>query len=116
MEELLGGLKEFLSTDDGKKAAEAIKNMLGQADSQDIPQVDDQQELSEDMPDISKLVRLASIAGSVKADASATNLLLAIKPHLSRKRQERVDGAIKLLKLGALLPIIKETDILSEIL
>ncbi|MBR5452375.1 MAG: hypothetical protein IKV36_05240 [Clostridia bacterium] len=36
------------------------------------------------------------------------NLLLALKPHLSKPRQERVDSAVKLLKLIPLLPLVKQ--------
>ncbi len=42
-----------------------------------------------------------------------SQLLIALKPHLSAERGEKVDKAVKLLKLAKLLPLLKETDILK---
>ena len=36
------------------------------------------------------------------------NLLLALRPNLSAERRERVDGAIKILKLIELAPMLKD--------
>jgi hypothetical protein len=40
------------------------------------------------------------------------NLLNALKPHLSEPRREKVDTAIKLLKIIELFPLLKESGIL----
>ncbi|MBQ5886016.1 MAG: hypothetical protein IIW79_06350 [Clostridia bacterium] len=45
------------------------------------------------------------------SDDSRTRLLLALKPHLSDKRRERVDKAIKIMKLLAIMPMITESGI-----
>ena len=45
------------------------------------------------------------------SDDSRTRLLLALKPHLSEKRRERVDKAIKIMKLLAIMPMITESGI-----
>lgn len=47
------------------------------------------------------------------SDDSRTKLLLALKPHLTEKRRQKVDSAIKLLKLIELLPLIKESGMLD---
>ena len=39
-------------------------------------------------------------------------LILALRPHLSEKRRERADAAIRLLKLIDLLPLIKGSGLL----
>lgn len=44
---------------------------------------------------------------------SRTQLLTALKPHLSEPRREKVDTAIKILKVLELLPLIKESGILK---
>lgn len=62
--------------------------------------------------DISKIMGLVSAFGNMKSDRR-TELLLALKPHLSVERRERVDKAVKLLKLAALLPLIKEQGLLD---
>lgn len=45
------------------------------------------------------------------ADDSRTRLLLALKPNLSEKRRERVDRAIKLMKLMAIIPALSESGL-----
>lgn len=42
-----------------------------------------------------------------------TRLLLALKPHLSEPRQEKINTAVKLLKLIELLPFLKESGLFS---
>ena len=42
-----------------------------------------------------------------------TRLLLALKPHLSEPRREKIDTAIKLLRLVELLPFLKESGLLQ---
>ncbi len=71
--------------------------------------------LSDNMPDIgsiSKIMRVVSLLKSGQND-KRTNLLLALKPHLSSERAKRVDKAISLLKIASLLPVLKEEGILD---
>ncbi len=51
-----------------------------------------------------------------KNDDARTNLLLALKPHLSEPKREKVDTVIKILRLLELLPILKESGVLGKIL
>lgn len=57
--------------------------------------------------------KMISIISRLKSDCddNRAKLLLALKPHLSSPRQEKVDTAIKLLKLIDLLPLLKESGI-----
>lgn len=59
-----------------------------------------------------KLIGLMSALNS-GADDKRAGLLLALKPHLSVDRQERVDKAVKLLKIASLLPVLKEQGLLD---
>ena len=43
-----------------------------------------------------------------------TQLLLALKPHFGERRQARVDRAIKMIRLFSLLPLLRQSGILSE--
>lgn len=65
--------------------------------------------------DIGKIMGLMSAFNNQQSDRRS-NLLLALKPHLSNERQERVDKAVKLLKIAALLPVLKEQGILDSLL
>ncbi len=60
--------------------------------------------------------QLASIMRVMSAfnnsgDDARTRLLLALKPHLSEKRRDRVDKAIKLMKLISVMPLITESGL-----
>ncbi len=45
-----------------------------------------------------------------------SRLLLALRPHLSEDRREKVDKAVKLLRLASVVPLLKESGMLSDIL
>lgn len=59
--------------------------------------------------------RIMSIIGKIEnsGNDNRARLLLALKPHLSARRGEKVDSAVKLLKLIDALPLLKESGILD---
>ena len=67
-------------------------------------------------PDIGDMLRLAELAGSAVKPDSRTELLLALKPHLSEERQKKVDKAVKLLRLLAVWDTARESGLLSDML
>ena len=70
------------------------------------------------IPDSNELMNIMSIVSQLNAknDDARTNLLTALKPHLSEPKREKVDTAIKILKLLDLLPILKESGVLGKLL
>lgn len=66
---------------------------------------------AEDM-DPAALLSAISALRSADTDARAA-LLLALRPHLSSGRQQRVDTALKLLKLVQLLPLLRAQGLLN---
>lgn len=95
-------------------ALENIRNMasglLGGAEApQSAPP-----EAAVEMPNID-IGRLMSVMGRLnngKTD-ERTKLLLALKPHISEKRRERVDNAVKILKLLDMLPLLKDSGLFN---
>ncbi|MBE6787187.1 MAG: hypothetical protein E7537_02440 [Ruminococcaceae bacterium] len=65
-----------------------------------------------------ELMNIMSIVSKLnqKNDDARTNLLSALKPHLSEPKREKVDTAIKILRLLDLLPILKESGILGKLI
>ena len=63
--------------------------------------------------DAAQIAKIMSVMSRLKggSDDSRSNLLLALKPHLSAPRREKVDTAIKLLKLIDLLPLLKDSGL-----
>lgn len=60
-----------------------------------------------------EIAGVMKIMGALKNNASdqRVGLLVSLRPHLSEKRQKRVDDAIKILRLVSLLPLLKDMNI-----
>lgn len=63
--------------------------------------------------DPAQIGKIMSVMSRIKSghNDSRSNLLLALKPHLSTPRREKVDTAIKLLKIIDLLPLIQDSGL-----
>lgn len=121
-ENLLSRVSDFLNTDEGARILSDLKSSFGVTDesSKNAAGMPDLSGIfggaagakKEDSPsnniDISRLIPLISAISSAKTDDRATNLLISLKPLLSKERIPRVDHAISLMKIIALLPILKE--------
>ena len=64
--------------------------------------------------DLTKLMGIMTVLNT-KNDDSRAGLLLALKPHLSPERRDRVDKAVKFLKIASLLPVLREQGLLDII-
>lgn len=62
-----------------------------------------------------EMAGLISIVSRLKnsSDNPRSQLLNALKPHLSEPRREKVDTAIKILKIIEILPLMKDSGILN---
>jgi len=108
-EKLAGILNDPESMDRVKKMAESI---LGD-DSAKQPASDFGN--VGDMLGNEELGTIMSIIGKLKTSGNdnRAQLLTALKPHLSAPRQEKVDTAIKILKMIEILPLIKDSGIIK---
>lgn len=94
-------------------ALEGIRNMasslLGSA-----PPMKEEPQGDIIMPDID-IGKLVSVIARLKNSGTdeRSRLLLALKPHLSEKRRERVDKAVKILKLLDVLPLIQDSGVMG---
>lgn len=66
--------------------------------------------------DLGSLMKLQGIMGAMTQKDKNSELLLALKPHLREERQEKVDKAIKMLKLLAVWNIIKDSGMLKDLI
>lgn len=120
MEDIQGKISELLSDPDGINKIKSIAESLfkdGNDDQRNPPTpVSDTSQAGGFSPpdsfDISKIMGLMSVLNSNQNDRRS-ELLLALKPHLSSERRERVDKAVKLLKIVSLLPVLKEQGLLD---
>lgn len=65
-----------------------------------------------DMAQMGTIMNILSQLKSKGSDSRA-QLLLALKPHLSPPKREKVDTAVKLLKIIDILPLLKDSGILN---
>ncbi len=78
-------------------------------------QSDEPKEYDKSGPDpqyIKKLMPVFSKLNS-KSDDKRIALLMALKPNLSEERRNKVDAAVKLIKLIEMLPYLKECGLLD---
>ena len=66
--------------------------------------------------DFSKILKLQELYGVFSKNDKNTDLLLALKPHLNEEKQEKIDKAIKILKLLAVWNILKDSGLLKDFL
>lgn len=130
MDDLAGKLSELLESPDGMDSIRSMaQSLLGDKDLSDLGLPDlnlggnSEQESSHetesggpggspiDMQTMMKLGQAFSKMGNQSDDR--TRLLLAIRPHLSDERQDRVDTAVKLLKLVSVMPMLTESGLLN---
>ncbi|MBD5082162.1 MAG: hypothetical protein HDT44_10430 [Ruminococcaceae bacterium] len=64
-----------------------------------------------DLEAIMKLGEMLSVMNS--SSDKNTQLLLALKPHLRPENRQKVDNALKLIKIINILPLLKDSGILN---
>lgn len=113
MDDLSEKLADLLNDPDTlNRVREMAENILGD-NKKDIPEPPPQNNGSSlfDNIDPAQLGKIFSVMSQLKSDKddNRAKLLLALKPHLSEPKQEKVTTAIKLLKLIDLLPFLKDS-------
>lgn len=116
MDELSEKLAKILNDPESmNRVREMAENILGDNEAEQSKQNSDDiygmlgsDELMNVMSIVSKL--------NTKNDDTRTQLLSALKPHLSEPKRDKVDTAIKILRLLELLPLIKESGVLGKLL
>lgn len=66
--------------------------------------------------DFTKLLQIGQLLGNTQTDDKNAALLLALRPHLGTERQQRLDRAVKLLKLYTIWTALKDSGMLKDIL
>lgn len=71
--------------------------------------------LGDGMPDANTLQKIMGVMGKLKAAGNDQRfaLLNALRPHLSEARQDKLDAAIKILRLIDILPYLKDSGLLN---
>ena len=126
MEDMAEKIKEILSDEESMKQLNELAQMFSSSDEKSEnnknSNIDNNSgenlnmaSLSNDMLgfDISKFMQIQQIMSKTQNDKNA-DLLLALKPLLKKERQERVDKAVKILRLLAVWSILRESGLLND--
>lgn len=107
MDDINAKLTELLSQPDAaEKLSQAAAALLGGAAAPETGGAGTVGDIFGDV-DIGSIMHILSALRQDTGDPRA-GLLLALRPHLSKDRQQRVDTAVKLLKLAKILPLLQE--------
>lgn len=114
-------ITDILSDEESLRQLSELAEMLKTGDFGDTSQepTEDCKENSGDfggMPDMGMMLKISSLAGAMNNNDKNTQLLLALRPHLSHDSQQRLDRAIKLLKLISVYETAKESGLLNNFL
>lgn len=58
------------------------------------------------------LLKMQQAMGALRQDDPRMNFLMALKPNLSEHRRQRVDEAIRILRLLSMVPLLREQRLL----
>lgn len=117
--EKIGGI---LSDEESMKQLSELAKMImsGELNEDENPSEDNSNVNSSansgNIPDLGAVMKLSGLAGAFSRKDPNTQLLEALKPHLSEERRLRVDKAVKLLRLLAVWNIAKESGLLNDLL
>lgn len=131
MDDLMENIQKVMNDPESMKQISQLAQMLGLSgeDSQPPPppppkpepQFDfsklfsspEPRQTQEQNTDFSKLLQLTKIFESASKPDKNTQLLLALKPHLKEETQKKADRLVKIFKLMAVYPVLKESGLIG---
>lgn len=139
MDDLAGKLHEILNSPEGMAQVQNLAQMLGQnqqASSSPAPSspagsgtlssllgglnhtipADGNSSPLPDANTLQLVTRLAPMLSAVRQEDDSTRLLRALRPLLGPERQKKLDEAIRLLQMMRMLPMLRQSGILSSLL
>lgn len=119
MDDLFGKMQELLSDPESMKQISELAQMLqSDMDAPSAPPPADMEAADQRNPafDPMLLLKIGELMNSTQKPDENTALLLALRPHLKAQRQERVDKAVRLLRMMHIFSSLKESGMLQNLL
>ncbi|MFI3207236.1 MAG: hypothetical protein R3Y33_08295 [Clostridia bacterium] len=122
MDDISGQLNKILSDPSSMAQIQNIMSGLGLGgnDTQNTVETPEPVQTTDnplgDIDMVSMMGKIAPLLGTIKQDDNSTRLLSALKPMLSNSRQEKITQAIRILQLLKLMPMLKDSGMLSSLL
>ena len=66
--------------------------------------------------DIEAIMKMGELMSQMNKQDDSTRLLLALKPHLKPENRQKVDSAMKLMKIMNILPLLRDSGVLDGLL
>lgn len=122
MEDLSRKISELLGDPQTMEQIRGLAGMLGQSapSSEAAPPPAEKSTAVSDTPPVSGIpdanmlgmvMKLAPLFQSFRDEDESTRLLRALKPFMHEERAKRIDGAIRLLHIMKILPLLKGSGI-----
>lgn len=120
MDDIIGKINDVLSDEESRKQLSELLQMFMSGEVNDAESGEEcetaNEEQTSDMPDFSSILKLTGIMSAYSQNDKNSELLLALKPHLSEEKQKRVEKAVKILKLIAVWNVAKESGAIDELI
>lgn len=117
MDDIMSKINSLLSDEESvRQLSELAEMLVSDYGSNNNNKNENVSTSSDSQPDLESMLKITSLIGEASKTDKNADLLLALKPHLGEEKQKRVDKAIKLLKLMAILNIAKESGVLKELI
>lgn len=114
MDDIAGKIEELLNDPNGMAKIQSMaESVFGNSNKENNLQ--NLNNTSNDI-DVGTIMKVLNLLKSDSKNNGRTNLLLALKPHLSDGRQHKIDSAIKIMKIIEILPILKEQGLLDKLI
>lgn len=122
-ENLMGKIQELLSDPESMQQISELAQMF-QAESAppsaDTSTGSPQQDVPPALPlggiDPGMLMKMGELMRNSGGSDKNTALLMALRPHLGEQRQQRIDKALRLMKLWAVFQTMQKTGMLQQLL
>ncbi|MCL2109673.1 MAG: hypothetical protein FWH20_10060 [Oscillospiraceae bacterium] len=112
LQSLLSALNKDLGQDEG---AESAENSSAETSSgENFSTGADFSSFFENI-DLDMIMKLGEMFAKFNHPDKNTELLRALKPHLRDENRDKIETAIKLLKITALLPMLRESGFMDKI-
>lgn len=125
MDDVFGKIGELLSDEESvKQLSELAQMFMGEASSEayNNGSAEDGESGAQNESvspfgsfDLGALMKIQSLMGAMNQPDKNSELLLALKPHLKEEKREKVDKAVKLLKIIAVWNVIKDSGLLKDL-
>ena len=111
MDNISDKISEILADPKKLEQIKGLAGMMGLSDSHEPPKPESGTEVNTgiDPSMMSTMMKIAPLLQSAQSDDDSARLLRSLKPFLRDERKGKIDGAIRMLQLMKILPLLKNT-------